>query len=86
MPLCFRREIIDCFLCSYLSGKLFCDYSSNIRLACLHNGIKSAQQDKLFKLPLCRTVQFLGYFYRTARLWNTLSFVIRDACIFLGRS
>ena len=40
----------------------------------------SHQQGVLFKLPLCKTVQFqCTYFYRTARLWNTLPFVIRDA-------
>ena len=34
----------------------------------------------LFKLPLYKTVQFqCSYFYRTARLWNILPFVIRDA-------
>ena len=39
-----------------------------------------AKQGVLFKLPLCKTVQFqCTYFYRTARLWNTLPFVIRDA-------
>ena len=42
-----------------------------------------AKQGVLFKLPLCKTVQFQcrgpTYFYRTARLWNTLPFVIRDA-------
>ena len=38
------------------------------------------KQGVLFKLPLCKTVQFqCTYFYRTARLWNTLPFVIRDA-------
>ena len=81
LPLCFRREIIDlCFLYSYLHGKLSCDYSSNFELACPHNGLRSAQQGVLFKLPLCKTVQFqCTYFYRTARLWNTLPFVIRDA-------
>ena len=74
LPLCFRREIIDlCFLYSYLHGKLSCDYSSNFELACPHNGLRSAQQGVLFKLPLCKTVQFqCTYFYRTARLWNTL--------------
>ena len=82
LPLCFRREIIDlCFLYSYLHGKLSCDYSSNFELACPHNGLRSAQQGVLFKLPLCKTVQFqCTYFYRTVRLWNTLPFVIRDAC------
>ena len=81
LPLCFRREIIDlCFLYSYLHGKLSCDYSSNFELACPHNGLRSAQQGVLFKLPLCKTVQFqCTYFYRTVRLWNTLPFVIRDA-------
>ena len=81
LPLCFRREIIDlCFLYSYLHGKLSCDYSSNFELACPHNGLRSAQQGVLFKLPLCKTVQFqCTNFYRTARLWNTLPFVIRDA-------
>ena len=80
LPLCFRREIIDlCFLYSYLHGKLSCDYSSNFELACPHNGLRSAQQGVLFKLPLCKTDQFqCTYFYRTARLWNTLPFVIRD--------
>ena len=79
--LCFRREINDlCFLYSYLHGELSCDYSSNFVLACPHNGLRSAQQGVLFKLPLCKTVQFqCTYFYRTARLWNTLPFVIRDA-------
>ena len=39
-----------------------------------------AKQGVLFKLPLCKTVQFqCTHFYRTARLWNTLSFVIQDA-------
>ena len=39
-----------------------------------------AKQGVLLKLPLCKTVQFqCTYFYRTARLWNTLPFVIRDA-------
>ena len=38
-----------------------------------------AKQGVLFKLPLCKTVQLCTYFYRTARLWNTLPFVIRDA-------
>ena len=39
-----------------------------------------AKQGVLFKLPLCKTAQFqCTYFYRTARLWNTLPFVIRDA-------
>ena len=39
-----------------------------------------AKQGVLFKLRLCKTVQFQStYFYRTARLWNTLPFVIRDA-------
>ena len=39
-----------------------------------------AKQGALFKLLLCKTVQFqCTYFYRTARLWNTLPFVIRDA-------
>ena len=34
----------------------------------------------LFQLPLCETVQLqCSYFSRTARLWNTLPFVIRDA-------
>ena len=81
LPLCFRREIIDlCFLYSYFHGKLSCDYSSNFELACPHNGLRSAQQGVLFKLPLCKTVQFqCTYFYGTARLWNTLPFVIRDA-------
>ena len=81
LPLCFRREIIDlCFLYSYLHGKLSCDYSSNFELACPHNGLRSAQQGVLFKSPLCKTVQFqCTYFYRTARLWHTLPFVIRDA-------
>ena len=39
-----------------------------------------AKQGVLFKLPLCKTVQLqCTYFYRTARFWNTLPFVIRDA-------
>ena len=39
-----------------------------------------AKQGVLFKLPLCKTVQFqCTYFYRTYRLWNTLPFVIRGA-------
>ena len=81
LPLCFRREIIYlCFLYSYLHGKLYCDYSSSFELACPHNGLKSAQQGVLFKFPLCKTVQFqCTYFYRTARLWNTSPYVIRDA-------
>ena len=81
LPLCFRGEIIDLyFLYSYLHGKLSCDYSSNFELACPHKGLRSAQQGVLFKLPLCKTVQFqCTYFYRTARLWNTLPSVIRDA-------
>ena len=38
------------------------------------------KQGVLFKLTLCKTVQLqCTYFYRTARLWNTLPFVIRDA-------
>ena len=38
------------------------------------------KQGVLFKLPLCKTVQFqCTYFYCTARLWNTLPFVIRGA-------
>ena len=66
-------------LYSYLHGKLSCDYSSNFELACPHNGFRSAQQGVLFKLPLCKTVQFqCTYFYRTARLWNTSPFVIQD--------
>ena len=73
------REIID-FLYSYLNKKLPCDYSSNFELACPHNGLRSAQQGVLLKLPLCKSVQFqCTYCYRTARLWNTLPFVIRDA-------
>ena len=33
----------------------------------------------LFKLPLCMTVQFqCTYFYRTARIGNALTLVIRD--------
>ena len=81
LPLCFCREIIDlCSSYSYLHCKLSCDYSSNFELACPHNGPRSAQQNVLFKLPLCKTVQFqCTYFYRSARLWNTLHFVIRDA-------
>ena len=79
LPLCFRREIID-FLYSHLNNKLPCDYSSNFELACPHNGLRSAQQGVLLKLPLCKSVQFqCTYCYRTARLWNTLSFVIRDS-------
>ena len=39
-----------------------------------------AKQGALFKLPLCKTVQFqCTYFDRTSRLWNTLPFVIRGA-------
>ena len=39
-----------------------------------------AKQGVLFKLPLCKTVQLqCTYFHRTAHLWNTLPFVIRDA-------
>ena len=81
LPLYFRREIIDlCFLYSYLHGKLSCENSSNFELACPHNALRSDQQGSRFKLPLCKTVQFqCTYFYRTARLWNTLPFVIRDA-------
>ena len=81
VPLCFRREIIDvCFLYSCLLGKLSCDNFSNFELACPHNGLRSAQQGMLFKLPLCKTVQFqCTYFYLTASLWNTLRFVIREA-------
>ena len=84
LPLCFRREIIDlCVLYSYLHGKLSCDYFSTFELACLHNGLRSAQQGILFNLPLCKTVQFqCTYFLPTARLWNTLPFAIRDACSF----
>ena len=34
----------------------------------------------LLNLPLCKTDQLqCTYLYRTARLWNTLPFVIRDA-------
>ena len=69
------------FLYSYLLGKLSCDYSSNIGLACLHDGFRSAQQDMLFKLA-----KVISYFCCTARLCNTLLFVIRDACIFLARN
>ena len=73
LPLCLRFY-------SYVHGKLSCDYSSNFELACPHNGLRPAQQGVLFKLPLCKTVQFqCTYIYRTARLWNTLPFVIRDA-------
>ena len=68
----------DFFLYSYLHGKLSCDHSSNFDLAnCPHNGLRSDQQDMLFKLPLYKAVQFqCTYFYRTARLWDTLPFVI----------
>ena len=60
LPLCFRREIIDlCFFYSYLHGKPSCDYSSNFELACPHNGLRYAQQGVLFKLPLCKSVQFV---------------------------
>ena len=39
-----------------------------------------AKQGVLFKLPLCKTVPSqCTDFYRTARLWNTLPFVIRYA-------
>ena len=39
-----------------------------------------AKQGVLFKLHLCKTIQFqCTYFYRTSRLWNTLPFVIRGA-------
>ena len=69
------------FLYSYLLGKLSCDYSSNIELACLHNGFRSAQHDMLFKLP-----KVISYFCCTARLCNTLPFVIQDAYIILARN
>ena len=67
---------VQYIMCAIIKG----DYSSNFELACPHNGLRSAQQGVQFKLPLCKTVQLqCTYFYRTARLWNTLPFVIRDA-------
>ena len=76
LPLCFRREIINLyFLYSYLHGKLSCDYSSNFELACPYNGLRSAYQGMLFKLTLCKIVQFqCSYFLSHCSLTGQFAF------------
>ena len=53
------------------------DVKRQLYLAHVRSIVLEAQQGMLFKLPLCKTVQFqCSYFYRTACSWNNLPFVI----------
>ena len=83
LPLCFRREIID--LCFYTATSMV-NYSSNFELACPHNGLRSAEQSVLFKLPLFSSnvlifIALLAYGTRFLLLSKMLV-----ACIFLRRA
>ena len=80
MALCYRREILDlCFMYSYLTGKISCDYSYYVQLVSSSSGLRSADNGLLLVKPFCKTVHYQStYFNRITYILNKLPHEVRS--------